>query len=68
MGTDEKVNKDFFYGLISDVEIYDITFSDDEIEISKKPSKSKLETLVISNHQTFLYSQILPNFQMNQLV
>ena len=40
-GTDEKVNKDFFYGLISDVEIYDIALSDDETFEISKPSKTK---------------------------
>ena len=60
-GKDEKVNKDYFYGLISDIEIYDIALSDDEIlEISKNPLRPKVRNFGDFKSSNFLYSQILP--------
>ena len=54
-------NTEFFYGLISDIEIYDIGLQDSEIlELYKNPTKPKLREFgdYISNE--FLVTQLLP--------
>lgn len=61
IGNGKKTNKDFFYGLISDIEIYDIALTDDEIkEISQNPTKPKLRNFGNFKSSEFLYTQILP--------
>jgi hypothetical protein len=57
----KKENTEFFYGLISNVEIYDISLQDSEIiELYKNPTKPKLREFgdYISNE--FLLTQLLP--------
>jgi hypothetical protein len=57
----KKTNKDFFYGLISDIEIYDISLGDEEVlEIYKNPNKIKLRNFGNFKSSEFLYSQINP--------
>jgi hypothetical protein len=54
-------NKDFFYGLISSIEIYDIALTDSEVfEISQNPTKPKLRNFGNFKSSEFLYTQILP--------
>ena len=58
---DKKNNTDFFSGLISSVEIYDIALTNDEIiEISENPTKPKLRNFGKFKSSEFLYSQLLP--------
>jgi predicted peroxiredoxin len=58
---DKKFNTDFFYGLISDIEIYDIALEDYEIkEISNNPKKPKIRDFGEFKSSGFLYSHILP--------
>ena len=57
----EKTNRDFFSGLISNIEIYDVALTESEIlEISKNPTKPKLRNFGNFKSSEFLYSQILP--------
>ena len=61
IGNGKPTNKDFFYGLISSIEIYDIALTDDEIvEISQNPTKPKLRNFGNFKSSEFLYTQILP--------
>lgn len=61
IGNGKSTNKDFFHGLISGIEIYDIALTDDEIiEISKNPTKPKLRNFGNFKSSEFLYTQILP--------
>jgi len=58
---DKSHNTNFFSGLISDIEIYDIALTDDEIiEIYKNPIKPKLRNFGDFKSSEFLYTQILP--------
>lgn len=58
---DKENNTDFFSGLISGIEIYDIALNDDEIvEISENPTKPKLRNFGKFKSSEFLYSQLLP--------
>jgi len=58
---DKKFNTDFFYGLISDIEIYDIALEEYEIkEISNNPKKPKIRDFGEFKSSGFLYSHILP--------
>tara|TARA_B110000459_G_scaffold158986_1_gene174342 strand:+ start:4190 stop:5533 length:1344 start_codon:yes stop_codon:yes gene_type:complete len=58
--SEEKTNKDFFYGLIAAVEIYDIELEQSEIlEITKNPLKPKLRNFGKFKSSEFLYTQIL---------
>ena len=58
--SEEKTNKDFFYGLIASVEIYDIELEQSEIlEITKNPLKPKLRNFDKFKSSEFLYTQIL---------
>lgn len=60
-GSGKRANTDFFYGLISGIEIYDIALSDDEIfEIYKNPKKLKIRNFGEYKSSQFLYTQILP--------
>jgi hypothetical protein len=64
---DKKTNKDFFYGLISDIEIYDIALMDEEIEeIYSNPKKPKIRNFGNFKSSEFLYSQILPELSTNE--
>jgi hypothetical protein len=59
--SDKKTNKDFFYGLISNIEIYDISLGEDEVlEIYQNPNKIKLRNFGKFKSSEFLYSQINP--------
>jgi hypothetical protein len=59
-------NKDFFYGFISDIEIYDVALNDDEIkEIYKNPKKPKTRNFGDFKSSSFLYSQLLPELSSN---
>lgn len=59
---DKSHNTDFFSGLISDIEIYDIALTQDEIiEIYKNPTKPKLRNFGDFKSSEFLYTQILPH-------
>lgn len=61
IGSGKSTNKDFFYGLISGIEIYDIALTDDEIqEIYKNPIKPKLRNFGEFKSSEFLFTQILP--------
>jgi len=56
-----KLNTDFFYGLISDIEIYDIALAPTEIkEISKNPTRPKVRNFGDFKSSEYLYSQVLP--------
>ena len=60
-------NTDFFYGLISHIEIYDIALEENEIlEIYKNPKKSKLRNFGNFKSSNFLYTQILPEFSSDK--
>ena len=57
----EKTNKEFFYGLISNIEIYDIALSHDEVkEINENPTKIKLRNFGNFKSSEFIYSQVQP--------
>lgn len=57
----KKTNKDFFFGQISSLEIYDIGLQNDEIsEIYKNSKKPKLKNFGKYKSSNFLYTQILP--------
>mgnify|MGYP001234128135 CR=1 FL=1 len=59
--SDKKTNKDFFYGFISNIEIYDIALGDEEVlEIYKNPNKIKLRNFGDFKSSEFLYSQLNP--------
>lgn len=59
--SDKKTNKDFFYGDIANIEIFDIALTDDEIlELSKAPTKIKIKNFGNYKSSEFLFSQILP--------
>jgi hypothetical protein len=61
IGNGKPSNKDFFYGLISSIEIYDIALNDDEVfEISQNPTKPKLRNFGNFKSSEFLHTQILP--------
>jgi hypothetical protein len=58
--SEEKENKDFFYGMIASVEIYDIALDKEEIiEITKNPLKPKLRNFGKFKSSEFLYTQLL---------
>ena len=58
---DIKTNKDFFFGFISNIEIYDISLSSEEvIEIYQNPTKIKLRNFGNFKSSEFLYSQVNP--------
>ena len=57
----KKENTEFFYGLISDIEIYDIGLQDSEIvELYKNPTKPKLREFGDYISSEFLVTQLLP--------
>ena len=57
----KKTNTDFFYGLISCIEIYDIGLTAKEVkEISQNPTKPKLRNFGEFKSSEYLYSQLLP--------
>ena len=57
----KKTNTDFFYGLISGIEIYDIGLTPKEVkEISQNPNKPKLRNFGEFKSAEYLYSQIIP--------
>jgi len=57
----KKTNTDFFYGLISCIEIYDIGLTPKEVkEISQNPTKPKIRNFGDFKSAEYLYSQILP--------
>ena len=57
----DKTNDEYFKGLISNIEIFDIALTDDEIkDISKNPNKLKLRNFDNFKSNEFLYSQINP--------
>ena len=61
VSNNSKTNKNFFYGLISDIEIYDIALDDLEIqEICNNPLKPKVRNFENFKSSEFLYCQILP--------
>ena len=61
IANDIKTNKDVFYGLISGIEIYDISLTDIEVkEISENPTKIKLRNFGNFKSSEFLYSQVTP--------
>ena len=60
-GSDFKTNKDFFNGLVGNIEMYDVALTDEEIEeVSKNPTKPKLRNFGEYKSSNFLYTQILP--------
>ena len=57
----KKENTEFFYGNISNVEIYDVALEDDEIkELSKNPQKPKVRNKGDYKSSEFLLTQLLP--------
>ena len=57
----KKENTEFFYGNISDIEIYDVALEDDEIvELSKNPNKPKIRNFGEYKSSEFLVTQLLP--------
>ena len=57
----KKSNTNFFYGLISSIEIYDVALTDLEIkEIAENPTKPKVRNFGNFKSAEFLYSQLLP--------
>ena len=57
----KKFNTEFFHGLISDIEIYDIALEPEEIkEIYENPKKPKIRDFGDFKSSGFLYSHILP--------
>ena len=59
--SDKKTNDEFFCGLISNVEIYDIALTDEEIiEISQNPNKLKVRNFGEFKSKDFLLTQINP--------
>ena len=61
IGDGKPSNKDFFYGLISSIEIYDIALNDDEVfELSQNPNKPKIRNFGNFKSSEFLHTQILP--------
>jgi hypothetical protein len=57
----KKSNTEFFYGLISDIEIYDIALEPEEIkEIYLNPKKPKIRDFGNFKSSGFLYAHILP--------
>ena len=58
----KKTNKSFFYGLISNIEIYDIALTSKEVmEISKNTTKPKLRNFGDFKSSEYLLSQIIPS-------
>ena len=65
----EKTNKEFFYGLISNIEIYDIALSHDEVkEINENPTKIKLRNFGNFKSSEFIYSQVQPQLASTEEV
>jgi len=65
---DKLTNKDFFYGLVSNLEIYDVALGDEEIlEIYKNPKKPKIRNFGDFKSSQFLYTQILPELSSSTL-
>jgi len=63
VGNGKKTNSDVFYGLITNIEIWDVSLTQDEIvEISQHPKKSKLRNFGEYKSSEFLIGQILPEF------
>ena len=63
-----KTNKDFFYGLISCIEIYDIALDVEEIrEIVKNPLKPKIRNFGKFKSSEFLYSQVLAELSNTEM-
>jgi len=57
----KKENTEFFYGNISNIEIYDIALEDSEItELSKHPNKPKIRNIGDYKSSEFLVTQLLP--------
>jgi len=57
----KKENTEFFYGNISNVEIYDVALEDEEIkELSKNPQKPKVRNKGDYKSSEFLLTQLLP--------
>ena len=57
----KKENTEFFYGNISDIEIYDVALEDNEIiELSKNPNKPKIRNFGEYKSSEFLVTQLLP--------
>lgn len=62
----KKTNNSFFYGLISNIEIYDIALTSKEVmEISKNPNKPKLRNFGEYKSSEYLLSQIIPSLSTN---
>ena len=60
-------NTDFFNGLISNIEIYDIALGNEEIlEIYKNPKKSRLRNSNKFKSSSFLTTQILPEISSEE--
>jgi hypothetical protein len=54
-------NTEFFYGNISNIEIYDVALEDNEIvELSKNPNKPKIRNFGEYKSSEFLVTQLLP--------
>ena len=59
--SEDKTNDEYFCGLISNIEIYDIALTDSEIfEISKAPNKLKLRNFGEFKSKEFLLTQVNP--------
>jgi hypothetical protein len=57
----KKENTEFFYGNISDIEIYDVALEDNEIiELNKNPNKPKIRNFGEYKSSEFLITQLLP--------
>jgi hypothetical protein len=58
---DKKENTEFFYGNVSNVEIYDVSLEDEEIkELSKNPNTPKIRNIGDYKSSEFLVTQLLP--------
>jgi len=57
----KKENTEFFYGNISNIEIYEVALGDSEIvELSKIPNKPKIRNIGDYKSSNFLVTQLLP--------
>ena len=64
---DSKTNKDFFYGLIANVEIYDSSLTSSEVfEIYENLLKPKVRNFGKFKSSEYLYSQILPELSTSK--
>lgn len=65
--SDHKTNRNFFHGLISNVEIYDTSLTEKEIKcIHDNPKKYKIRNFDDFKSSGFLFCQVLPELSNNE--